>query len=97
MYGDELNPRKGGHLHGVGRAGKSEFPPGWDEDKIADEVVETARSPHSVQERADGTWLVTGVRDGVTVGAYVRPNGTIATGFPIRGPSVKKNPPKRGE
>lgn len=97
MYGDELNDRKGGHLHGLGRPGKSEFPPDWDDDKIAKEVTDVARHPSTAEERVDGSWLVTGVRDGVTVGAFVRSNGTIASGFPVEGPGVKRNPPKKAE
>ncbi|HEU4426194.1 MAG TPA: zeta toxin family protein [Pilimelia sp.] len=95
VYGDELDDYSGGHLSGTGRPGKTEFPPAWDEERIAHEVVETVRNPHTAEEQFDGTWLVTAVRDGVVVGVYLRPDGTIATGFPIEGPGVTRNP--RGE
>jgi hypothetical protein len=75
VYGDEDGEESGGHLHGLGRAGKSEFPPDWNEDKIAREVVEAARGPSTADEQFDGTWPVTAVRGGVLVGAFVRANG----------------------
>lgn len=92
LYGDELNPTSGGHLHGVNRPNKTEFPPDWDEDKIAREVTDVARRPDTATEQYGGTWRVTGVRHGVAIRVYVRPNGTIKTGFPLDGPGVKKNP-----
>lgn len=92
LYGDELNPTSGGHLHGVNRPNKTEFPPDWDEDKIAREVADVARHPDTATEQFGGTWRVTGVRHGVAIRVYVRPNGTIKTGFPVDGPGVKKNP-----
>lgn len=92
LYGDESNPTSGGHLHGVNRPNKTEFPPDWDEDKIAREVADVARRPDTATEQFGGAWRVTGVRHGVAIRVYVRPNGTIKTGFPIDGPGVKKNP-----
>jgi hypothetical protein len=92
LFGDELNPASGGHLHGVDRPNKTEFPPGWDEDMIAREVTDVARHPDTATEQFGGTWRATGVRHGVAIRVYVRPNGTIKTGFPLDGPGVKKNP-----
>lgn len=96
LYGDELDENSGGHLSGIGRPGKSEFPPGWDEDKIANEVTDIARHPDTATERYAGSWRVAGVRDGVRIRVYVRANGTISTGFPVDGPGVRHNP-RQGE
>ena len=35
----------GGHRHGTGRPGKTEFPSGWDDDKIIGHVLDVARNP----------------------------------------------------
>jgi hypothetical protein len=91
LYGDELNPTSGGHLHGVNRPGKTEFPRDWDEDMIVDMVTDVARHPDTATRRIDGTWRATGERHGVAIRVYVRPDGTIAAGFPRGGPGVKKN------
>ncbi|MGH3714194.1 MAG: EndoU domain-containing protein [Micromonosporaceae bacterium] len=96
VYGDEDDETSGGHLAGLQRPGKSEFPPSWNEEKIAQEVTSVAALPDTARQAIDGTWRADAVRDGVTVRTYVRPDGTIATGFPLRGPGVKHNPPKRG-
>ena len=93
VYGDEDDLTSGGHLHGLNRPNKTEFPPDWDEEKIAREVTDVAAKPQRAMALPDGKWLVVGVRDGVTVNLYVYPDGRIAAGFPVSGPGVKKNPP----
>ena len=35
----------GGHRHGVGKPGKTEFPASWDDKKVMDNVVDVARRP----------------------------------------------------
>ena len=35
----------GGHRHGTGRPGKTEFPVGWDDQKIIGHVLGVARAP----------------------------------------------------
>lgn len=95
VYGDDDNPNSGGHLHGTGRPGKTEFPPGWDEDKIADEAASVADDPDEVYALPKGGWQAVGVRDGVTIEVIVRPNGRIATGYPVSGPGVRRNPRRR--
>ena len=35
----------GGHRHGAGKPGKTEFPAGWDDRKIIDTVLDVARGP----------------------------------------------------
>ncbi len=95
MYGDEDDETSGGHLYGTGRPAKSEFPPDWDEEKIATEVQSVADHPDNAVDYF-GVWLATGTRDDVTIQAYVREDGSIATGYPTGGPGVKQNPPRRG-
>jgi hypothetical protein len=95
VYGDEDDETSGGHLHGTGRPDKTEFPSGWDEDKIVAEVQSVADRPDSVSENIDGTWLAKGNRDGVTIAVALRSNGHIATGYPTEGPGVRTNPRRR--
>lgn len=45
----------GGHLHGTGRPGKTEFPPDWDEDRIAAAVLHTARKKPDTSNTAHGS------------------------------------------
>jgi hypothetical protein len=96
VYGDEDDPTSGGHLHGRDRPEKTEFPPDWDEDKIAQEVTSVADDPDRVAERPGRKWLAVGVRDGVTIQAILRHDGSIVAGHPVGGPGVKKNPPSGG-
>ncbi len=44
LDGDETGGG-GGHRHGVGKPGKTEFPASWDDKKIIDTVVDVARRP----------------------------------------------------
>ncbi|MGH3739015.1 MAG: EndoU domain-containing protein [Micromonosporaceae bacterium] len=92
MYGDEDDETSGGHLHGLGRPDKTEFPPDWDEDKIAHKVKSVADNPDSADERFDGTWRVEAIREGVTIRAYLRGDGSISGGHPTKGPGVRRNP-----
>lgn len=91
VYGDEDDEESGGHLHGLGRPGKTEFPPGWDEDDCIDVVIAVARNPQDAVDRGD-SWRVTGTHRGVVVRAFVRYDGTIAAGHPTSGPGVRANP-----
>ncbi len=93
LYGDELNPRSGGHLYGVNRPGKTEFPRDWDEGMIAREVADVARRPDRTPvEQFNGTWVASGVRRGVRIEVVVRPDGTVITGYPVDGAGVRRNP-----
>jgi hypothetical protein len=56
----------GGHRPGAGVPGKSEFPPGWSDDKIIAEVESVANDPASIRStQNNGTIYVEGVREGV--------------------------------
>src|SRR5215470_6899940 len=41
----------GGHRHGTGRPGKTEFPAGWDDATITGNIAAVARDPDSVEQQ----------------------------------------------
>src|ERR1700759_445429 len=57
----------GGHRHGGGKPGKTEFPASWDDKKIIDTVVDVVRRPDSppVLQNRNNRWICSGTRDGV--------------------------------
>jgi hypothetical protein len=88
----------GGHRHGTGKPGKTEFPAAWKDEKIIDNVLDVARKPDTPPVRQDrnDTWLCTGTRANVEVSAVVARSGEIVTGWPEEGgPGVVRNP-RRG-
>jgi hypothetical protein len=96
LDGDETG---GGHRHGTGEPGKTEFPAEWDDDRIVDAVLTVARTPDEAPERQDWNerWSVTGTRDGVELVAIVESDGRVWTAWPGEGsPGVIKNPLKDG-
>jgi hypothetical protein len=87
----------GGHRHGVGKPGKTEFPASWDDEKVIASVLDVARKPDKPPTRQDwnDTWLCTGSRDNVEVSTVVERSGDILTGWPEEGgPGVVRNPRK---
>jgi Bacterial EndoU nuclease len=97
LAGDGPGTPGGGHRHGSGRPGKTEFPGGWEDEDILSAVEEVARQPDSVERQPNGRWRVTGQRDDVSVTAVVLPDGRIWTAWPEPGgPGVTKNPEKGG-
>lgn len=85
----------GGHRHGTGRPGKTEFPATWDDEKIIDTLLDVARRPDRVPQRQDrnGHWVTRGTRDDVDVVAIVAGDGRVWSGWPLPGgPGVVKNP-----
>ncbi|GAA2817944.1 WXG100 family type VII secretion target [Saccharopolyspora taberi] len=86
---------RGGHLHGTGRPGKTEFPASWGPDKILQEALDVAKNPDHVPQPDTGNgWLVVGTRDGVEIQVVVNGDGSVRTAFPLSGDGVVKNPPK---
>ena len=83
----------GGHRPGRGVPGKSEFPPGWSDDKIIEAIEDVANDPSSARRvEADGRTVVTGRRDGVDLRVVVERDGrSIVTGYPTNTP---RNPPR---
>ena len=87
----------GGHRHGVGKPGKTEFPASWHDKKIIDTVVDVVRRPDSppVLQNRNNRWICSGTRDGVEVTAIVLRSGEIWTAWPEEGgPGVRRNPKK---
>jgi hypothetical protein len=88
----------GGHRHGTGKPGKTEFPAGWNDEKITDALLDVARKPDNPPVRQDrnDTWLCSGTRANVEVSVVVARSGEIVTGWPEEGgPGVVRNP-RRG-
>jgi EndoU nuclease-like protein len=87
----------GGHRHGTGRPGKTEFPASWDDQKIVDAAVDIARKPDQPPVRQDrnNRWICVGTRDSVEVSVIVLPGGDVWTAWPEEGsPGVVRNPRK---
>jgi hypothetical protein len=88
----------GGHRHGTGRPGKTEFPASWDDEKIVGTILDAAKRPDSppVYQHWNDRWLGAGTRDGVEVSVIVLPSGEVWTAWPEEGgPGVIRNP-RRG-
>lgn len=84
----------GGHRHGEGQPGKTEFPAMWDDHHVIDAVLAVARKPDQAPERQNwnGRWLVNGKHDGVEITAIVESDGQVWTAWPREGsPGVVKN------
>jgi hypothetical protein len=77
--------RGGGHRHGAGRPGKTEFPADWDDDRTVAHVIDVARNPDTAEFQRRGTWRVQGERDGVEIIVAIKPDGRIWTAFPSPG------------
>lgn len=78
----------GGHRPGSGASGKSEFPPGWSDDRIIAAIEEVANSPASARTLGrDNRMVVDGIRDGVTIRVVIGSDGhTVVTGYPTNVP-----------
>jgi hypothetical protein len=86
---------RGGHRHGVGNPGKTEFPASWDDKKIMDNVHDVARRPDQppIYQAWNNRWLARGTRDDVEVVVVIADDGRIWSGWPRPGgPGVVRNP-----
>ena len=85
----------GGHRHGTGRPGKTEFPANWSDEKITDALVDVARRPDQQpkHQESKNNWVARGTREDVEVVAVIADDGRIWSGWPkAGGPGVVKNP-----
>jgi hypothetical protein len=85
----------GGHRHGTGIPGKTEFPASWDDKKIIDTVEDIARRPDLPPKHQEWNdrWVARGTRDDVEVVVVVARDGRIWTSWPTPdSPGVVKNP-----
>lgn len=92
LDGDESG---GGHRHGTGNPGKTEFPASWDDKKIIDTVVDVAHRPDLPPKHQEWNdrWVARGTRDDVEVVVVIERDGGIWTSWPTPdSPGVVKNP-----
>lgn len=84
----------GGHRHGTGRPGKTEFPSVWDDEKILGHVLNVACNPDDAPVfQANRRWRMHGQREDVGINVIVQPDGRIWSAWPDAGsPGVVKNP-----
>jgi Bacterial EndoU nuclease len=84
----------GGHRHGTGRPGKTEFPSGWDDEKIIGHVLDVARAPDDPPVfQANRRWRMHGQGEDVGINVIVQPDGRIWSAWPdADSPGVVKNP-----
>ncbi|URV23581.1 filamentous hemagglutinin N-terminal domain-containing protein [Burkholderia gladioli] len=91
LYGD--GPTSGGHLAGVGKPGKSEFPVSWTPQDIANAISDIATDPKVNWSRPDpktGYAVGSGVINGVDVKVvFDTIKGRIVTGYPT---NLPRNP-----
>ncbi len=94
LAGDGPDAVNGGHRHGTGNPGKTEFPSDWSDEKIVSAVQDVARNPDVAHwQEFNERWKVRGERDGVTLTPVVLPDGRIWTAWPqLGGPGVTRNP-----
>jgi hypothetical protein len=88
----------GGHRHGTGKPGKTEFPAGWDDEKVTNVLLDVARRPDQQpdHQKWNDRWVARGTRDDVEVVVVISGDGRIWTGWPNPGGSgVIKNPEER--
>ena len=85
----------GGHRHGVGHPGKTEFPASWNDEKIMENILDVARRPDQppIRQNWNDRWLARGTRDDVEIAVVITSDGIIWSGWPrLGGPGVVQNP-----
>lgn len=84
LYGDRSG---GGHLHGVGKPCKSEFPASWDAPKIESVVKNIAANDNIAWKQQDNGYEVTTVRvENVSVRVVIDPaKHQVVTAYPVNG------------
>ncbi len=88
IYGDKSG---GGHLHGLGKPCKSEFPADWDAGEIETFLLKTAANDNlKWKEQDNGYFVAEAEENGVVVRVVVdRVDNEIVTGYPV---NLKRNP-----
>jgi hypothetical protein len=94
LDGDGAGTPGGGHRHGTGRPGKTEFPASWSDREVVAAVEDVARYPEEAHWQSfNGRWRVTGEHEHVRVTAVLLADGRIWTAWPEPGgPGVRQNP-----
>ncbi len=91
LDGDQFG---GGHRHGAGHPGKTEFPARWSDAACQAYIADVARAPDRTPLwQPNHRWLADGVRDGVDIKVVVNHDGRIWTAWPEPGGvGVVRNP-----
>lgn len=94
LDGDGPGTPGGGHRHGIGRPGKTEFPSAWSDAKVVAAVEDVARHPDEAHWQSfNSRWRVTGEHEHVRLTAVLLADGRIWTAWPeLGGPGVRQNP-----
>ena len=89
----------GGHRHGTGRPGKTEFPANWTDQKISENVIDVARYPDTapISQAWNGRWLTRGTRDDVSIAVIVQGELTIELAATLAARNVPVTPAERDE
>lgn len=85
----------GGHRHGTGKPGKTEFPAGWNDGEVIDTVLDVTRRPDPTpgHQEWNDRWVARGTRDDVEIVAVILRDGRIWSAWPLPGGAgVVKNP-----
>jgi hypothetical protein len=85
LYGDK---RGGGHMHGAGKPCKSEFPAGWDEEKILVTVSKIAANDNvRWQQENNGYFTGQETIDGIKIRVVKdREGDDVVTAYPLNTP-----------
>ena len=88
LYGDK---RGGGHLHGVGKACKSEFPQDWGKDEVIAHVKKVAANDNlGWKKQNNGYYVAEEMVEGTRVRVVLNQTRTkIVTAYPT---NVERNP-----
>ncbi len=88
LYGDH---KGGGHKHGVGKPCKSEFPQGWDDERIIDVTRQIAANDNLSWERQrNGYYVAEAYEDDIRVRVVKgRQKQRVITAYPV---NVQRNP-----
>ncbi|MCB9989051.1 MAG: EndoU domain-containing protein [Rhodospirillales bacterium] len=86
LYGDESG---GGHLHGVNKPCKTEFPENWDAQQVIKTVKALAANDNVIWHQEDNGYYVSEQDDGGLVVRVVldREGDDIVTAYPVNVPS----------
>ena len=93
LYGEESNISRGGHLSGVRRENKTEFPPEWTEETIRAALERVLASPQHV-DLVEPKIFLRRIVAGVNIQVVLTHNGQDLLPFaayPIGGPGVIQN------
>ncbi len=78
----------GGHRAGTNRPSKTEFPIGWSDDKVIEEIESVANDPSSVRSlQPNGRIRAEGTRDGTAIRVIIDRDGkSVWTAHPVKLP-----------